>query len=129
MIEGNPDFAVDFQEPESILDPDKIDLTLTIVATLYNMNITDDILDADVMWTRYSEDAEETRERQATTFGVCATPIPESLYTSQPRTWTLTAICLKLYALRLPLLYVTAWATKQQRRQSVTSINLNIAQL
>lgn len=58
MIEGNPDFAVDFQEPESILDPDKIDLTLTIVATLYNMNITDDILDADVMWTRYSEDAE-----------------------------------------------------------------------
>ena len=58
MIEGNPDFAVDFQEPESIVDPDKIDLTLTIVATLYNMNITDDILDADVMWTRYSEDAE-----------------------------------------------------------------------
>lgn len=58
MIEGNPDFAVEFQEPESIIDPDKIDLTLTIVATLYNMDITDDILDADISWTRYSEDAD-----------------------------------------------------------------------
>lgn len=58
MIEGNPDFAVEFKEPESLLDPDKIDLTLTIVATLYNMDITADILDADISWTRCSEDAE-----------------------------------------------------------------------
>ena len=58
MIEGNPDFAVEFREPESLLDPDKIDLTLTILATLYNMDITDDILDADISWTRYSEDAD-----------------------------------------------------------------------
>ena len=58
MIEGNPDFAVEFAEPESLIDIDNIDITLTIVATLYNMVITDDILDADISWTRYSEDAE-----------------------------------------------------------------------
>ena len=58
MIEGNPDFAVVFQEPESLIDIDNIDVTLTIVATLYNIVITDDILDADISWTRYSEDAD-----------------------------------------------------------------------
>lgn len=58
MIEGNPDFAVVFQEPESLIDIDNIDVTLTIVATLYNMVITDDILDADISWIRYSEDAD-----------------------------------------------------------------------
>lgn len=58
MIEGNPDFAVEFAEPESLIDIDNIDITLTIVATLYNMVITDDILDADISWTRYSEDAD-----------------------------------------------------------------------
>lgn len=57
MIEGNPEFTVEFEEPESPLDPDNIKATLTIVAKLYNIVITDDILDADVMWTRYSEDA------------------------------------------------------------------------
>lgn len=58
MIEGNPDFAVAFAEPESLIDIDNIDITLTIVATLYNTVVTDDILDADISWTRYSEDAD-----------------------------------------------------------------------
>ena len=56
MIEGNPDFIVDFAEADNIFDPDNFDTTLTIVAKIHNIVITDDILDADVMWTRYSED-------------------------------------------------------------------------
>lgn len=58
MIEGNPNFVVSFNEPESLLDLDNIDLTLTIVATFYNMDITADILDSDIVWERYSEDAQ-----------------------------------------------------------------------
>lgn len=57
MVEGNPDFTVDFADTDYLFDPDKFALTLTIIAKLYNMDITDDILDADVQWTRYSEDA------------------------------------------------------------------------
>lgn len=57
MVEGNPDFTVDFAETDYLFDPDKFNLTLTIIARLYNMDITADILDADVQWTRYSEDA------------------------------------------------------------------------
>lgn len=58
MIEGNPDFTVDFAESENIYDPDNFNATLTIVAKLYNIDITGDILDADVAWTRYSQDAD-----------------------------------------------------------------------
>ena len=58
MVEGNPDFTVDFAETENIYDPDNFNATLTIVAKLYNIDITADILAADVAWTRYSEDAD-----------------------------------------------------------------------
>ena len=58
MVEGNPDFTVDFAETDYLFDPDRFALTLTIIAKLYNMDITADILDADVQWTRYSEDAD-----------------------------------------------------------------------
>lgn len=64
MIEGNPDFIVEFAETDEIYDPDRFDATLTIVAKLHNIVITDDILDSDVMWTRYSED-EDGVERVA----------------------------------------------------------------
>lgn len=57
MVEGNPQFTVEFAETDYIFDPDRFALTLTIIAWLYNMDITDDILPADVQWTRYSEDA------------------------------------------------------------------------
>lgn len=57
MVEGNPEFTVDFAETDYLFDPDKFNLTLTIIARLYNTDITADILDADVQWTRYSEDA------------------------------------------------------------------------
>lgn len=58
MVEGNPEFTVDFAETDYLFDPDRFALTLTIIAKLYNMDITADILDADVQWTRYSEDAD-----------------------------------------------------------------------
>ena len=58
MIEGNPEFTVEFAETDYLFDPDRFALTLTIIAKLYNIDITDDILDADVQWTRYSEDAD-----------------------------------------------------------------------
>ena len=57
MVEGNPQFTVEFADTDYIFDPDRFSLTLTIIARLYNMDITDDILLADVEWTRYSEDA------------------------------------------------------------------------
>ena len=57
MVEGNPEFTVEFADTDYIFDPDRFALTLTIIAKLYNIDITDDILDADVQWTRYSEDA------------------------------------------------------------------------
>ena len=58
MIEGNPEFTVEFADTDYIFDPDRFNVTLTIIAKLYNMDVTDDILDADVQWTRYSEDAD-----------------------------------------------------------------------
>ena len=57
MVEGNPQFTVEFADTDYIFDPDRFSITLTIIARLYNMDITDDILPADVEWTRYSEDA------------------------------------------------------------------------
>jgi hypothetical protein len=58
MIEGNPSFMVDFAEPEQLYDIDNFEMPLTIVAKLYNIDVTEDILDNDVQWTRYSEDAD-----------------------------------------------------------------------
>lgn len=58
MVEGNPEFAVEFADTDYIFDPDHFNLTLSIIAKLYNMDVTADILDADVQWTRYSEDAQ-----------------------------------------------------------------------
>ena len=56
MVEGNPEFTVDFADTDYIFDPDRFDLTLTIVAKLYNQDVTADVLDEDVIWGRYSED-------------------------------------------------------------------------
>lgn len=58
MIEGNPAFMVDFQESEAVYDFDNFIAPLTIVTTLYGQDITDDILDTDVAWTRYTENSQ-----------------------------------------------------------------------
>ena len=56
MVEGNPDFTVEFADTDYLFDPDRFAVTLTIIAKLHNIDVTADILDADVIWTRYSED-------------------------------------------------------------------------
>lgn len=56
MIEGNPDFSITFADTDYLFDPDNFKLTLSIIASLYNTDITADILDADVEWSRYTED-------------------------------------------------------------------------
>lgn len=56
MVEGNPDFTIEFNDTDVLFDPDRFDLTLRIIAKLHNIVITDDLLDADIAWTRYSED-------------------------------------------------------------------------
>lgn len=56
MIGGDPAFTVDFAETDLIFDPDSLDVTLTVIARLHNIDITADIGDTDVEWTRYSED-------------------------------------------------------------------------
>ena len=58
FIEGNPDFTVEFEPVNTVFRASAIDMTLTIVAKLHNQVITDDILDTDIVWTRYSEDAD-----------------------------------------------------------------------
>lgn len=58
MVEGNPDFTVEFADTDYLFDPDRFAVTLTIIAKLHNIDVTADVLDADVIWTRYSEDAD-----------------------------------------------------------------------
>ncbi len=55
MIEGNPAFTIDFLEDETLYDFDNFRAPLTVVASLYGQDITSDILDSDVAWTRYTE--------------------------------------------------------------------------
>ena len=58
MVEGNPNFSIEFEEGNRIwLDPENIHGTLTIRAWLYNQDVTTDIQDSDIEWTRYTEDA------------------------------------------------------------------------
>ncbi|MGM9871318.1 MAG: hypothetical protein ACI31E_05950 [Muribaculaceae bacterium] len=58
MVEGNPDFSVAFADTDYLFDPDNFNLTLQIIARLHNIDVTADILPSDVVWTRYSEDAD-----------------------------------------------------------------------
>lgn len=59
MVEGNPNFSIEFEEGNRIwLDPENIHGTLTIRAWLYNQDVTSEIQDSDIEWTRYTEDAQ-----------------------------------------------------------------------
>lgn len=59
QIEGNPDFAIEIDvDNGGLLDFDYFSAhgtDLTVKGRIYNMDVTQDILDADVVWTRYSE--------------------------------------------------------------------------
>jgi hypothetical protein len=65
MIEGNPDFTLDFVEPDTICDPETFNTTLTLTARLYNTEIIDDIDPKDIVWTRESLDAKGERRTES----------------------------------------------------------------
>lgn len=62
MIEGNPNFTVDFYDLPDYLsvDPAGFSLELKVKAMLYNRDITDSIIPSNVTWIRYSEFADGT---------------------------------------------------------------------
>jgi hypothetical protein len=56
MKEGNTALTVEFEEMEQLYDADNFHATLTVVARLYNEDITEDIPSENIEWTRYTED-------------------------------------------------------------------------
>ena len=60
QIEGNPDFSIEIDvENGGLLDYDYFAVhgtTLDVTGKIYNLDVTQDILDADVTWTRKSKD-------------------------------------------------------------------------
>lgn len=62
QIEGNPDFDIEIAvENGGLLDFDYFSAhgtTLEVTGKIYNLDVTKDILDADVTWTRKSKDAQ-----------------------------------------------------------------------
>lgn len=56
MTEGNPNFTIDFAEQELYWRGCTFNATLTLVATIYNEDITDQVDAANVEWTRASYD-------------------------------------------------------------------------
>lgn len=61
MIEGNPNFIIDFAEHELYWRGDSFNGALTLVATLYNQDITAKVSAANVAWSRESYDADGVR--------------------------------------------------------------------
>lgn len=64
QIEGNPEFSIEIAiENGGLLDFDYFSIhgtTLEVTGKIYNLDVTRDILDADVTWTRYTEDPNGT---------------------------------------------------------------------
>lgn len=64
QIEGNPNFEIEIAiENGGLLDFDYFAIhgtTLEVTGKIYNLDVTMDILDADVTWTRYTEDPNGT---------------------------------------------------------------------
>lgn len=64
QIEGNPEFSIEIAiENGGLLDFDYFAIhgtTLEVTGKIYNLDVTRDILDADVTWTRYTEDPSGT---------------------------------------------------------------------
>ena len=62
QIEGNPNFEIEIAiENGGLLDFDYFaahGTTLEVTGKIYNLDVTKDILDADVTWTRKSKDAQ-----------------------------------------------------------------------
>lgn len=60
MIEGNPSFTIEIESSNGwYFEPATLQTTLSVKGLLYNQNVTNDILDADVSWTRETGDITE----------------------------------------------------------------------
>lgn len=58
MVEGNTDFTIEIESSRGdYFDWDNFGTELSITGRLYNQDITEDLLDIDIEWTRYSEDS------------------------------------------------------------------------
>ena len=57
MVEGNPELMVGFAEDVIFCNPNNFEASLSVVVKAYNKDITDTITDAEVTWSRYSENA------------------------------------------------------------------------
>jgi hypothetical protein len=55
MIEGNPGFTIDIESTNGNTFVKDLSTTLSVRGWLYNQDITDDIVNANVVWSRYSE--------------------------------------------------------------------------
>jgi len=55
MIEGNPGFTIYIESTNGNTFVKDLSTTLSVRGWLYNQDITDDIVDANVVWSRYSE--------------------------------------------------------------------------
>lgn len=60
FVEGNSQFTVDFAEGYQLYDLNNFNATLTLVAVLYNQDVTAALSVNDIEWTRYSEYADGT---------------------------------------------------------------------
>ncbi|MDE6276987.1 MAG: hypothetical protein K2M06_02660 [Muribaculaceae bacterium] len=60
FIEGNSQFSLEFAPVNTIYRIGAVDLQLRIIASIHNQDVTADVLPMDVVWTRYSEDADGT---------------------------------------------------------------------
>lgn len=58
MAVGNPEFRVELTGAPTAIRPRNFKFTLRVKATLYNADVTADILDSDIEWTRYTEDSD-----------------------------------------------------------------------
>ena len=58
FVEGNPEFTVEFAPVNTVFRASNIDMTLTLIARLHNQDVTADLRQEDIVWTRYSEGAD-----------------------------------------------------------------------
>ena len=58
FIEGDPDFHVELLGGPASIRPRSFKFTLRVRATIHNQDVTSDILDSDIEWTRYTEDSD-----------------------------------------------------------------------
>lgn len=60
MIEGNPSFTIEIESSNGwYFEPATLQTVLSVKGLLYNQDVTNDILDADVSWTRDTGDITE----------------------------------------------------------------------